>query len=58
MLTKILDFMKYPSTWSGLVGLLSVVGVTIAPEQTAAIVTAGVAVASAIAVFFSDTDVK
>lgn len=55
---KIIDFLKYPSTWQGIVALLGVVGVTLNPDQIAAITTAGVAVVGAIALFFSDADVK
>lgn len=40
------------STWRGLVALLTVFGVQLAPEQTEAIVTAGVAVYGLIGVFF------
>jgi len=58
MISKIIDYMRYPSTWQGLVGLLSVLGVVISPEQAGAIATAGVAVASVIAMFFSDSDVQ
>ncbi len=58
MLTKILDYLRYPSTWQGLVTILALAGVTLSPEQTQAIVTAAVGVVGAISLFFSDTDVK
>jgi hypothetical protein len=58
MLTKILDYLRYPSTWQGAITLLALVGVTFSPEQGQAIVTAAVGVVGAIMVFFSDTDVK
>lgn len=58
MLSKLLDYLRYPSTWQGLVGLVSVAGVVLTPDQAGAIVTAGVAVVSAISLFFSDSDVK
>ena len=57
-MNKILDFLKYPSTWQGLITILGLVGVTLLPEQQEAIIAAGVAAVGAIAVFFSDSDVK
>lgn len=58
MFKKIFDYLRYPSTWKGLVGLLGVAGLQFAPDQADAIVTACVGVVSAIALFFSDADVK
>jgi len=55
---KLLDFLKYPSTWQGLIALLGVLGVTLLPEQSEAIITAGIAIVGAISVLFSDSDVK
>lgn len=46
-----LDRLKEKSTWIGVTGLLSAVGMTLSPEQTASISTAGVAIASAILAF-------
>lgn len=43
-----------PSTYRGLVWLLTAVGVTLSPEQQAAIVSAGAALAGLIGVFFID----
>lgn len=57
LLSKALTHLKYPSTWQGLVGALAFAGLHIAPELSAQIVSAGVAVASLIAFFFSDADV-
>lgn len=58
MIAKVLDYLRYPSTWQGVTVLLGVVGVVLTPEQTAAIVTAGASVFGAILVLFSDSDVK
>lgn len=58
MLAKVLDYLRYPSTWQGIVGLLGAAGVFLSPEQSTAIAVAGVAVASAISLFFSDADVE
>lgn len=58
---KILEYLKYPSTWDGIVKLASVVGAvlhfSVSPAESAAIVAAGVALGGLINVFFSDTDV-
>ena len=43
-----------PSTWRGIVYLVSAAGVTISPEQQGAIVSAGLAVAGAIGLFIKD----
>lgn len=40
-----------PSTWRGLVALLTVFGVRLAPDQADAILTAGVSIYAAINVF-------
>lgn len=58
MLAKILDFLRYPSTWQGLIALLAVLGVSLSPEQTEAIIASAVGVVGTIMLFFSDTDVK
>lgn len=42
--------LKERSTWLGLIGLLSVLGVALSPEQAEAIATAGVAVAGVLGV--------
>jgi hypothetical protein len=49
-----IDRLKERSTWLGLTGLLTAVGVTLSPEQSAAIVTAGVAFAGVVAAFTKD----
>ena len=42
------------STWRGLVALLTAVGVVLTPEQTEAVVAAGLAVIGALGVFLPD----
>ncbi|WP_198148244.1 hypothetical protein [Elstera litoralis] len=49
------DRLAERSTWLGVVGLLSAVGVAVSPEAKEAIATAGVAVAAAIAILTKDT---
>lgn len=51
MIKFITDRLKERSTWLGLTALVSVFGITLAPEQVEAIVSAGVALAAAIAIF-------
>jgi len=46
---------REPSTYRGLVWLLTAAGLTLSPEQQAAIIGAGAALAGIIGVFFSDT---
>lgn len=55
---KIFEYLQYPSTWKGLIGLLAVFGIGVSPEQSEQIIIAAVAVVSAISTFFSDSDVK
>jgi len=55
---KVLNHFKYASTWQGLVGFAAAAGLTLAPELQAHIITGGVALAGAIAFFFSDADVE
>lgn len=43
-----------PSTWRGIVYLISAMGVAISPEQQGAIVSAGLSVAGAIGLFIKD----
>jgi hypothetical protein len=46
--------LKEPSTWRGLVWILTVCGVLLTPEQTEAIVLAGMALAGLLGVFLAD----
>lgn len=46
--------LKEASTWRGLIALVTAAGVTITPEQTEAIVAAGLAVIGLIGVFMPD----
>jgi hypothetical protein len=47
----IIDRLFEPSTWRGIVSLLTLCGLKIAPDQAEAILTAGVSVYAAINVF-------
>ena len=50
----VLARLKEASTWRGIVLLLTAFGVQIAPDVQEAVISAGVAVAGAIGVFFPD----
>lgn len=58
MFKKIAEYLKYPSTWKGLITILTLAGLKIAPDQAEAIATAGIALVGAVSTFFSDADVK
>jgi uncharacterized membrane protein len=50
----ILRLLKQPSTWRGLIFLVTAGGAAISEEQATAIITAGIAVAGAVGAFTSD----
>ena len=50
----VLDRLKERSTWLGITGLVSAVGVALSPEQVETIAVAGTAVAAAIYTFTKD----
>ena len=50
----VLARLREPSTWRGIVWLLTVLGLAIKPDQAEAIVTAGIALAGLLGVFLSD----
>lgn len=50
----LIDRAKERSTWIGLTALLTAIGVGLSPEQIEAIITAGLALAGAIATFTKD----
>jgi hypothetical protein len=50
----ILNRLKEPSTWQGLIGLVTAGGVSMNPEQVAQVVTLGMAVAGSVGVLTKD----
>ncbi|MGM0423276.1 MAG: hypothetical protein ACQEQL_09305, partial [Pseudomonadota bacterium] len=52
----LLSRLRERSSWLGIISVLTAVGVSLSPEQTQAVVSAGVALAGAIAVFTSDQE--
>jgi hypothetical protein len=51
MVNTILNYLGQQSTWKGLLGLGTAVGISLNPEQAAAITAAGIALISVINVF-------
>lgn len=51
ILKFLLDRLKERSTWMGIIGLVTAAGISLSPEETAAIASAGVALVGAISVF-------
>ena len=58
MFVKLLEYLKYPSTYKGIVALLGLAGVAVKPELQEQIMIVGVAVYGLLSVIFSDADVK
>lgn len=58
LLKKLGAYLKYPSTYKGLAGLLGLIGVALSPEQAEAFAIAGVGVYTFVSLLFSDSDVK
>lgn len=54
MKAYILARLKEPSSWRGVVLLLTSLGITLSPEQAEAIIAIGMAVAGAVGVFAPD----
>ena len=48
------DRLKERSTWKGAVWLITACGIALTPEQTEAIITAGLAIAGVLDVFLAD----
>jgi len=53
-MNKFIEIIIQPSTWRGLVLILSAIGINLEPDQAQAIITAGMGIAGAIGVFTSD----
>ena len=54
MFDYIIARLKERSTWLGIMSIVTVAGVALSPEQSEAIVSAGVAICGAIAAFTAD----
>lgn len=60
-MSKILEYLRYPSTWKGIVTILTMVlaffNIDIDPETAAKIATGGLTLVGVIGTFYSDADV-
>lgn len=52
----IVSRLKERSSWLGIISLLTALGVSLSPDETQAIVSAGVGLAGAVAVFSKDQE--
>ena len=50
-MNTLLGYLKQPSTWRGLIGIISAFGLVLSPEQATAIISLGVAGIGAVEVF-------
>lgn len=53
-MNKFIEIITQPSTWRGLVWMLTAIGINLNPEQSQAVITAGMGVAGIIGAFTSD----
>ena len=51
---KLFEYLKMPTTWAGLTGIVSAFGVAISPELAAEIASAGAAVAGLLLVIYNE----
>ena len=58
VLTAYLPRLEQPSTWRGLVALVTAAGISVAPDKAEAIGTLGAALFGVIGVFISDSPVQ
>lgn len=56
-MNAIIEYLKHDSTWKGIFALLTAVGITLDPAQSAAIMAAGMAAIGLIQVFITDRNV-
>lgn len=55
MKSYILSRLKEPSTWRGILALLTAAGVALSPEQAEAVITVGLALIGVAGAFFPDS---
>lgn len=56
MIKKILEYFLWPSTYKGIFGVLTAIGVSLAPEYQEAIIAAGIGLIGLIQIFVDDYD--
>lgn len=54
----ILNYLSYASTWNAIVALATAVGLKLAPDQVEAIITAAIAAVGAIQLFIKDSTME
>lgn len=54
MVKYIVERLAEPSTWRGIVALITATGITLSPEQATAITAAGLALIGVVGAFFAD----
>lgn len=54
-MNTILEYLTQQSTWKGLIGLVTALGVALSPEQTTAIIATGMALVGLINVFRNES---
>lgn len=50
----VIERLAEPSTWRGIVALITAAGISLSPEQATAITAAGLAIIGVVGAFFSD----
>ncbi len=50
----VIERLAEPSTWRGIVALITAAGISLSPEQATAITAAGLALIGVVSAFFSD----
>ncbi len=58
MFDTIIKYLKQPSTWKGLIGLLGAIGISLNPDQIAVIIPAIIGVVGVIEVFVDEDKKK
>lgn len=53
---SVFEYLLHDSTWKGIVSVLTAFGVSLSPEQSNAIIAAGLSIVGAIQVFWTDAD--
>lgn len=58
IVSTILNYLSYASTWNAIVALATAAGLTLAPDKVEAIISAAIAAVGAIQLFIKDSDME